>query len=1668
MGKSGVSSIATGGGGDLFEQQVAAYALGLLLLREIPPILTDCFVVEIHLQSSLKGWHTDDILIVCEGDRGQRRQLGLQVRRSFSVTNSDKESCSAIIGMWNDFWSNENFNRNADQLAIVVLQGTSVLMRDFNSLLDCARASRNIEDFHLRTSLNGHLSKKAKKQFDVIRTILTENENTVLNDETLWQFLRSINVLYRDFSATTAQAKADILTRLSSTSKDRDESNKIAQNSWRELLECAGEGRPVAKSFTYEDLPLSLRKQHAQVKHNDHNDLRILINHGQTVRATVRRTIWKDYHIDRTTQLQSLTTMLQSRQTVIVSGVAGSGKSALVCDFLEQIREFYPVFSFKAEEFAKPHVDEVFANAQTSLHLQRFAALLAAHDRKVLFIDGTERLLENPVRDAFVQLIEQFKTDPTLQILLTVRDYSLETVRHALIPSELDAAIFEVLPLNDDELETVLHDVPHLSKPLENIQLRWLLRIPYILDLASRLDWDSIPLPNSVAEFRNVVWQHVIRREENSARGLPNLRENVFLDIVLRRAIELRPFIDPSTSNAEALSALMKDSLVSTSGGSSRLVSVAHDVLEDWGVLHWLNQRYEAAEGSLSILANDIDGYPALRRGFRQWLTERLQTHPSDSQKLVLRSIEQSDLPPYFKDDCLVAALLSDSVIEFIDRCELQIVKGNISLLERIVRVLCTACKESPKWLDEPGIPSIMLIPMGKGWTPILGVIKNLIDVLLPTHAVLILGVVEDWAKQINWLNKNPDGIEEAGIIVDKLLNEFEEYRYHEQRKRALEVALKIPRAVSRILELFELALSKDQRDWTVREFRELVLLDSQDGLVCQGFPDKVISVINAQLLLSDCASGYEFLDVDETHSDFGVYDDKYFPPSALQGPFNSLLTHHPQKAVDFIISFVNHAANWYGKNRSLERTFEPVSQISLEIVNCGTVKQWANCRLYCLYRASQVGPASITSILMALEARLLHWGKMDDINLEDWLIYLLKKSNNVMVTGVVASVCTAFPEKAEQAAFTLLGSRDILQLDRQRLALESSMGFSPFEGLNPSYKLFEQERKTSNELPHRSEDLEVLGLKMQLTKHRADVWAIIDRHRQEMSRIENEDTKSWRLALHRMDIRDFEPRNLARVEDEKTREETIDHVYFGPGKLEPDVQEMVDTVSQKQAKLERYLGLQNRARSAWETGAKTKTDKFDTSLLDEARAIENEGEGQDDLCRIDPALVAAVYLRDHINNLNDQDFQWCANQINFEVRRLSSVPDDVEVIGQSLRSDYACARVVPILATTSRECDDFDPIDLLALSLTHPIDALTDCTYVGLGSFVGNEHKQLILQCLAASLYRVSLGNELQENKVRKGFIKRFQKVHFPESIMSKVRTAIKKMNLDFKIEFQLLDFKNRYARTAMKHATVVLEQHPEWQEARHYFSWLSEELVDVWCSKDKSNGGVYRNYQFEIATTRAIASFVLRLPRDDALRVSAPIVNVATTQRRDVSWFVTDLILNADRNTQDCFWDVWQAMSKSIVHSTWGQLLTDEHSNDVTLLNAIFLNNYWEKDVKHWYRLDGYAHLLDELVHHLPSTIPVLLAYCKFLFVIGHKSLPGSFVTVANVMKSGDEIRMASHSDIALVLETLLGPYVYSHPHLIKTDASLREAVLVILNALVEGGSSSAYRMRDDFVTP
>ena len=136
--------------------------------------------------------------------------------------------------------------------------------------------------------------------------------------------------------------------------------------------------------------------------------------------------------------------------------------------------------------------------------------------------------------------------------------------------------------------------------------------------------------------------------------------------------------------------------------------------------------------------------------------------------------------------------------------------------------------------------------------------------------------------------------------------------------------------------------------------------------------------------------------------------------------------------------------------------------------------------------------------------------------------------------------------------------------------------------------------------------------------------------------------------------------------------------------------------------------------------------------------------------------------------------------------------------------------------------------------------------------------------------------------------------------------------------------------------------------------------------------------------------------------------------------------------------------------------------------MVSAIFLGTWWKEGVRHWRSLEGYAGNVHALFEDLPPSATALHSYLRFLYHIGEQSLPQAFIRIAKRLKQGDPRKMLMKGDTIFLLEVLLQRYVYGRPLELKRQKDLREAVLFLLDLLVEHGSSAAFRTRDDFVTP
>ena len=1679
------SPAATGGAGTIFEQHVDAYWLALLLVRGIPPILCDCTVDEVCLQTEHLGWHTDDFLIVGKNGSGQRRKLAGQVKRNFTVSANDDECKKAVQDFWKDFKNPEQFSQTLDRFALVTLRGTKTLLEHFSGLLDCARASRDGGDFEHRLATLGFINKKAVQYCGGIRKIIEEVEEREVSLAEVWPFLRVLHVLSLDLNSATGQAEAGIKTLLGHTTNERDAVG-AAEASWNALLHEVGEGMPKARSYRLSDLPEELQQRHTPFGRIEQQVLRALSDHSVLILDGIHSKIGS-LHLERGGLVQQVIEYLESGQIVLISGAAGSGKSVIAKDAIRILEADHFAFSFRAEEFAHPHLDETLQSIQIPANAAMLGAILAGQNRKVMLVESVERLLEKSTRDAFTDLLRLMAKNKSWCLVLTCRDYSADLVRSAFLESaNVIHSVVTVPPLDDEELEKVKKAHPPLSRPLANAALRRILSNPYFLDKALQIQWsEQKPLPQSEREFRVLFWREIVRANNRPARGMPSRRESVFVEVALRRARALTLYADCKDLDLEVIEELWRDSLVVRSQENDFLLAPAHDVMEDWAILHWIQAQYVTQEHSLRELSTAIGTYPAVRRTYRKWVSELVELEPKAADGLFQAAVSEDKISAQFRDDTLVSLLRSSSSAAFLERHREELLANDNQLFRQVIHILRVACVTTPGWLGTSVAgPSLLNVPDGIAWASILRLVQGSLTSFTREDGPLLLGLIEDWARGVSWQKPYPDGAEAVAEIAHWLLPNFEGYGSKDQRTKILQVIAKIPNADrDRFATLLIGNQEAEERDYTVEEFRKIIF-EGMDGMpAARDMPELVVLAAKDYLLCSeaDLQQEWSYGGSLELEPLFGIKSNMSFgflSASAYRSLFLPLLRQRPREGLAFVIEVFNHSAEWYAHPRVRSDSVEPPYEITLTFEDGTSRTQWCNDRLWNLYRGTSVGPYVLQSILMALEYWLLELAEEHSHELDEILVDILRRSDSAALTSVVASAATAFPHMAGETLLVLLRSRPCIELDRQRIVHESSPPSSwPMPRLDARNRIHEEERKKADARPHRKRDLEYAITDLQLGSLMPRVHEILDRHRAEMPPPEEQDDNDrvWRLALHRMDLRQYTAEEgIAEAaidsEDPTSPEASRRYIRFNPNEPEPDIREMLEQDGAWLQALNAGLGLLGWGRSVFGRKASNMYDpaQWKQRLL-EAQAVGLDNGEEDDLYRGGPGIVAAVCVRDHWEEMSDDERDWCIGVICSEVRRESDNWNEFARVQQFDGSaDRPCAWVLPLLLGKSLSDMQRSRVrQMLVLALTHAIDEVRWYAVSGIGKYLWTIDRALALRCVNALATEAMLVQDEADADSKRPRPDRYSHGRpindikaESASIVRKCFDSADKIAEDAHLKF---DPTRGFGAEANPQVLGILGQAATEPTAIAAFERFAHTLVRWWDDDDRHRG------ISDPTLNKLLENFLLRTRIAEATRILQPILGAIDRHPREIRWLLQGLVSVEDSQPNTAqFWSLWKLFADRIRCGGWLEGLDDQRSSGTEMISAIFLRNFWKEDVRHWQSLESNAHHVHALFEDLPPSSTVLDAYVRFLYDIGEQSLPDAFIHIADRLQEGDPQQMMRTGDTVFHLEVLLQRYVYGRPMELKRQRNLRESVLFLLDLLVENGSSAAFRMRDDFVTP
>lgn len=1362
---------STGDGGPTFESRVQAAFTVLMLTGRFAPCLAAWPITKLKLQGRYAGFNTDDFILFTEHpDTDEEAKLLAQIKHDISITEGNETFAEVIQAAWADF-NDPSFSVDTDAFALITGPLSATDTKDVRPLLEWARYSENEKEFLDKVNTANFSSDAKRKKLQVFKTHLAKaNDDSEVSDREFWEFMKIFYLLGYDLDTESGSTISLLLSSIILGHTN----DALSFVYWAiKAIQFANQN---AGTITRTTLPQDITGAFGNVGNSNWvPDLRKLEDHGSYILDGIETTIG-GVHVELSDEFAKLLEASERSKFVYVTGERGCGKSSLVKEFADYLEDRAPIFCLRAEDLDEAHLDNVFSSIGLESSLGDLEAGFAMMPKKYLLIESIEKLLELERTTAFIDLLNFLKRHGGWTVIATGRDYAYQQITSQYL--QLHGTSYSSLEMSGFNDEHILHlsrELKSLDTFVSNSSLRPLLTNPFFTDLAYRIAETGTRFSSEEGEreFRAAVWRDVIAREKERAGGMPLKRKRTFIEVAVRRAKQMVYGVPETEFDDAALLKLEEDNLVRRDL-SSNLVSPAHDVLEDWALEHYIEDTYRATSDDVLAFLNALGHEPAMNRAFRLWLHRKLRygEHVND---LVLSILSSGEIERYWQDETITAVLLGNNPNEFLAELKDQLFANDSELLKRFCFVLRISCKTPDHALvdqltakeEKVVLDTRFLIPFGPGWEAIIRFLfenRELISEDLVPHVTTLL---DEWTSSMHAEEDLPVPAREAGLLAFYLLADLKDaYRDKGDRKKLLQVIVNVVPAIheefSELLET-DVFSSSDERDRLpyVADLYKVALELPDTVSLSKHAPDTVIKLALHEWLIDESEDIYE--DRYRIHKEvaecFGLYEHKneFFPASGSKGPFQSLLRFYPRKGLDFILELLNLTAEKYAHSDldspgrySLEPAEAPATatdKAEIRLADGTPVNQYYSGRLWLGYRGHSVMPDLLQSALMALENWLIDLAEhTESQEILAWVFdHILRNSNSVMPTAVLASVATGFPDKVGKPAFTILRTPILYDLDLSRIIQErggSEVNWFGFGLRRGSFaELYAAERKKAALRPWRQEHLENLIVRLQLSELRNESLAIVDELRGEAP-----DTESWRFRFHRIDSRGWTP-----VEDRENN-----RIVFEPQALESDLEAIQQDTQEEMGLYNRFSALYLWSVGTFEHKALEREyfQSWNEALIEAKKLHEELHAGSvSDLASMHYGGIvraAAVFLRDHSSELTETDVSWCAGLIDQAVAEYADTDDQIAIVDSTdHHGAAAAASTLPILLDLAVEDTDKVSLkNLTAVALTHANENVRSGAANGIREHLWDRDYEFARDCVTGS---IEYARFEQENRQRR-----------------------------------------------------------------------------------------------------------------------------------------------------------------------------------------------------------------------------------------------------------------------------------------------------------------------------
>jgi len=1657
---------STGQGGAFFETSVqTAYVLNFILNSRIP-FLPEGQVQWIKLQGRNDGFQTDDFVLCSKSDEKEYKLLA-QIKRDISINSNTEEFNKVIKEFWVDF-NNPNVYNKQNDILVLIKGGLLKSDKNIKTVLDWAKTTSDYKEFLQKFNVG-----KQKVYNEFQKALNIANEST-LNEEQIWSFLRKFYILSYDFDyAEQSQYQFEVESLINITKNSN--SDKTSKEIWSVIHNFV-----ETRNFTGSKITKKILKNQEFWEYFDPDSLvttkkaiKKLNDSTQVSFKSVSDLIGNKKHLERKNLKDDFSEHLYQNHFLIITGEPGVGKTAFIKNILNNISEKETnIIAFKAEQFAKLQLAETFSSVGINDNLQDVFSNFSLLPSSIIFIDDIHKLNGIELDNAFRELLTVIAERKKVYFIATCRTYAYEHILRKYSKWFVDVACFNIPFLSEDELKEISEIFPEIKVLMDNKKLTKLLTIPKYLDYAIKSNINSDQRTISVAEFKNIIWDAIINNPENNVSHIQKQRARLFERISVERAKNLSLFEYVNGSDLEIAEKLKEENILKEYNDK---YAPSHDVLEDIALERYINKKYIDNKFDITGFFNQIGNEPAIYRAFHLWCLQILNNDTIDFDKTILHIIENNQIENFWKDELIHAILVSDYSETFFEQNTELLLKNNASIFNRIFKVLNTSCRKYDMRLKNQYHNPYAFIPTGTGWSVVTNfVVDNIKELKLTNNQIITL--FEEWNTTVKNIKQHELLAKKIGTITFTIIKDFNKFYGEEDIiKSSLTIILRLSLYFkSEIKQLFNetIAYVQDKKinetyqSFIYDEFSKIVLSGFDSFAACLFFPNLVCDL--AKTTWYDTRTEINHFKGDlvlpnhERSRNFGLnsYILNDLPASSNKTPILNLLKLYPEIALKFIVELINYSTDVFN-NSDFNKEDERI-EISIELHKEKTLKQIGALTLWCMYRGTYVAtPYTLQSVLMALESWMLSLADNDDNKkLESAFNYLMNNTNSVAITSVIISVATAYPLAFGDKILPLLRVKEFYSWDVNRSSRENEA--KRLNNIHFDKPIEQRERSNSNNLSHRNQTIKNIVLYLSTTIYKNQIFELID----ELSKNVKKEELAWRKTLNEIDLRNwgitkelengFEiaPVKVDKdiIEWQKEGEKDIEH-FTNKSKLHLWTSKVFDDENIKENTLEKWNSFYNMKES------------LITNSSDEVKYFFSEK----DVINDQLIILAAIGIRDYYKTLSKDKKEWCNRLV------LNSIIETLQYRFQPYsQKSTKVTMILPFILKQAEKKEKDEIKELILATLTIADEETKKHSIEGVKRYLWSIDPEFAEICCKAILEYNKLNNELSLH---------FRMLHSEEKdkhfdVIQKRQTdfideIIKKAN-KFNIKKIAYDEKSKYG---IIYSLSLIPVDTTNEFAIQLYTEIIEFILEPKIEKEEDKWSNDKNYHFLTDFQQLLANFLL----GQELKISELIFKkLLSGIKRSLDAYKK---ANNKNKLHEYVKDVQETVEQTLFHMQyivspnfgeqnfwhlWSILAQELKQLEIfrgKKVNYLFFDLKYEN--KNWLELSSKQEFIKEIIQDFAHSEDGFYSCMKLLSGIGSIFSPNSLYWIWEHLSNDSENKLLENKNTLYYLGKYLQSLINNYLQHIRNKKDYRTICFSIIDKMLDVGSNNAYQLRQQIIT-